>query len=221
MIFHILTLFPGMFAGPFNFSIVKRAQDQNKIDVHLYNLRNWAVDKRGTVDGRVYGGGVGMILMVEPVYKALEDIKRNLKGSVKTILLTPKGAVYGQKKAAEFSKMDHLILVCGHYEGYDERICNFIDEEISLGKFILTGGEIPAIAIVDSVTRLIPGVLLKPEAIITESFSESETSFEPPQYTRPEEFKGLKVPEVLLSGNHGKIEKWRKEKADFAKEESM
>jgi len=222
----ILTLFPAMFQGPFDESIVKRAQKKKLVKIQIHNLRDWAIDKRGTIDDRPYGGGAGMILRVEPIYNALKALKKLKAKNSKVILLSPKGETFNQKKAQELSKLDEIILICGHYEGFDERIRNFVDEEISIGNFVLTGGEIPAMAITDAVVRLLPGVLKKEEAIAVESFSpilkklvkKSSPNYqlptasyylEYPQYTRPEDFHGLKVPKVLLSGNHQKIQEWK------------
>ena len=203
----ILTLFPKMFSGPFDESILRRAEDRNLVEIKIHNLRDWVKDKRKTVDDRPYGGGVGMILMVEPIYNALKDLKNEKIKGEKTILLTPRGKVFNQKTAQKFSKLKHLIFIAGHYEGYDERIAKYIDEEISIGDYILTGGELPVMVIVDSVVRLIPSVLEKSDAVKNESFTKNLLEF--PQYTRPEKFEGLDVPKVLLSGNHKKIEEWR------------
>jgi tRNA (guanine37-N1)-methyltransferase len=204
----ILTLFPKMFTGPFAESIVKRAQDKGLVEIKIHDLRDWTKDTRKTVDGRPYGGGVGMVLSVEPVYLALKDLK---KKDSKVVLLTPQGKTFKQNVAKEYSNLKHLILICGHYEGFDERIReHLIDEELSIGDYVLTGGELPAMIVIDTIVRLIPGVLEKEEATVFESFS---PYLEYPQYTRPEEFKGWKVPEVLKSGNHKEIEKWRKEKS--------
>jgi tRNA (guanine37-N1)-methyltransferase len=206
----ILTLFPEMFKGPFDESIIKRAQDKKIVEIKIHNLRNWAKDKHRTVDDRPFGGGVGMVLMVEPINQALKSLK---KKNAKTILLTPQGKVFNQKMAQKMSKENHLILICGHYEGIDERVReHLVDEEISIGDYVLTGGELPAMIVAETITRLIPGVLEKSEAIKNESFS-PENTLEYPQYTRPAEFKGWKVPKVLLSGNHQKIEAWRKKKS--------
>ena len=222
MIIHVLTLFPKMFSGPFDESIIKRAQEKELVEIKIHNLRDWAVDKHGSVDDRPYGGGTGMILRVEPVYNALKELKKVKIKNSKTILLSPRGETFNQQKAQKLSRLDEIILICGHYEGFDERIRNFVDEEISIGNFVLTGGEIPAMAITDAIVRLLPGVLKKEEASQIESFSprlkklspkssnsDSELLIEYPQYTRPEEFRGLKVPEILLSGHHQKIEKWQ------------
>jgi tRNA (guanine37-N1)-methyltransferase len=203
----ILTLFPKMFVGPFAESIIKRAQDKKLVEIEIHNLRNWAKDKRKTVDDRPFGGGTGMILMVEPIAAALKELRQ--KNSW-VILLTPQGKTFNQKKAQILAKKRHLIFICGHYEGVDERIRKYlVDQEISIGDYVLTGGELPAMIVVDTIVRLIPGVLDKPEAIQSESFTEKLLEY--PQYTRPANFKGWKVPEILLSGNHQKIAAWRKE----------
>lgn len=221
----IITLFPEMFKGPFEQSIIKRAQDKSLVNINIHNLRDFAIDKRGTVDDKPYGGGTGMILRPEPIFQAVENIKKQWNSEAvkqsKIILLSASGTPYTQQKAQQLSKFQYLILICGHYEGVDQRVAdNLCDEEISIGNYILTGGEIPVMVIVDSVVRLIPGVLEKPEATQYESFSHPPSTIyhpssilEHPQYTRPEDFKGYKVPPILLSGNHAKIEKWQKEKA--------
>ncbi len=226
MTFDIITLFPEMFKGPFDESIIKRAQDKGLVKINLHNLRKWAIDKRGTVDDRPYGGGVGMILRTEPIFNALQkifDLKFSISSEfsisqfskpkkAKVILTDPRGKKFNQKMAREFSKLDQLIIISGHYEGIDERVREYlVDEAVSVGDYVLTGGEIPAMVIIDAVTRLVPGVLEKEEATRIESFSE-ENSLEYPQYTRPENFQGWKVPEVLLSGNHAEIAKWRESK---------
>lgn len=216
----IITLFPEMFKGPFDQSIIKRAQEKGLVDIKIHNLRQWAKDKHKTVDDRPYSGGVGMVLMVEPVYRALRELKQKVKGKrQKAILLDPGGKPFTQQKAQELSDVEHLILLAAHYEGVDHRIReHLIDEEISIGDYILTGGELPAMVVTDAVVRLIPGVIEKPEATKLESFAHPTShipypTLEHPQYTRPEEFRDWKVPEVLLSGNHKKIEEWRAEKA--------
>jgi len=219
----ILTLFPSMFKGPFEESIIKRACDRGLVEIKIHNLRKWAVDKRGTVDDRPYGGGTGMILMIEPIYKALNELKaKNSKLKTKVILLDPQGKVFNQKIAQKLSKEKHLIFICGHYEGVDERVKKHLaDEVISIGDYILTGGELPAMVITDTIVRLLPGVLEKPEATKFESFSDLKIGklkignlLEYPQYTRPENFLGWKVPKILLSGNHQKIAEWRRKKAE-------
>jgi tRNA (guanine37-N1)-methyltransferase len=213
----ILTLFPEMFCGPFDNSIVKRAQEKKLIEIKIHNLRNYTDDKHKTVDDHPFGGGAGMVLKIEPVDKALKDLK---KENSKVILTTPQGKVFDQAKAKDLAAKPHLIIVCGHYEGVDERIrTHLVDEEISIGDYVLTGGELPAMVITDAVTRLITGVLKKEEATRLESFSKYKIAdqerilLEYPQYTRPENYHEWKVPEVLLSGNHTKIEEWRQEEA--------
>ncbi len=217
MVIHILTLFPAMFAGPFQDSIIQRAQERDLVEIKIHNLRDWAVDKHGSVDERPYGGGPGMILRVEPIFNALKEINSKSKAkNPKKILLSPRGETFNQTKARELAQVQEIILICGHYEGFDERIRNFVDEEISLGDFILTGGEIPAMAIVDAVSRLQPGLFDKENVTQQESFSwqiDGQTVYDYPQYTRPESFRGQRVPAVLLSGNHTKIAKWRQEQA--------
>lgn len=207
----ILTLFPDMFKGPFDYSIVKKAIEKGVIEINIHDLRKWTKDKHKKVDDRPYGGGAGMVLMIEPIYSALKDIKTKRSH---TILLTPQGRVFNQKIARSLTKKKHIILLCGHYEGFDERIReHLIDEELSIGNFILTGGELPAMLIVDAVTRLIPGSI-DPESLKNESFNEDLKTYDFPNYTRPEDFKGWKVPEVLLTGNHKEIEKWRQDKTE-------
>lgn len=210
----ILTLFPEMFDGPFEHSIVKRAKEKDLVEIKVHNLRDWAEDKHNQVDDKPYGGGTGMVLMVEPIYNAIQEL--NESHSARTILLTPQGKVFKQETAEEFAKEDHLIFLAGHYEGIDERVReHLIDEEISIGDYVLTGGELPAMVVTDAIVRLVPGVLEKKEAVKIESFRKlkGKRVLEYPQYTRPKEFKGWEVPEVLLSGDHKKIEKWRNKKS--------
>lgn len=213
----ILTLFPEMFEGPFHYSIIKRAQDKKLVSVSVKNLRDFAIDKRGTVDDKPYGGGVGMVLRPEPLFDAVSQIKKGLQGKTKVVLLSANGIPYSQQKAEEYSKIDNVIFIAGHYEGVDQRVIDLcIDEEISIGDFVLTGGEIPAMVLVDSIVRLVPSVLEKKEAVQNESFSQSSEGkrlLEHPQYTRPIEFKGKRVPDVLISGNHKDIENWKKEES--------
>lgn len=207
----ILTLFPEMFTGPLGHSILKRAAEKNIVTIECVNLRDFATDKYKSADEHPYGGGKGMILRVDLIDQALKSIKSRVPGTnSKTILLDPKGTTYNQNKAEKFTKFDHLILVAGHYEGVDERIRKLVDEEISIGDYILTGGEIPALVVIDSVVRLLPEVL-KPAATTIESFSLGLLEF--PQYTRPRIYKKMKVPGILFSGNHAKIEKWRQNAA--------
>lgn len=203
----ILTLFPEMFAGPFDHSIVKNAKEKNLVDINLVNIRDFGMGPHKVVDDKPYGGGHGMILRVDVMNAAIAKTKdSNLnKDSQKVVLLSPHGKTFNQKKALEFASLKHLILVCGHYEGVDERVRKFIDEELSIGDFITTGGEIPAMLVTDSVTRLIKGVL-KEGVTSDESFSDL---LEYPQYTKPNIYKNLKVPSILLGGNHGKIREWR------------
>jgi tRNA (guanine37-N1)-methyltransferase len=206
----ILTLFPEMFSGPFEKSIVKRATDRNIVSVQFVNIRDFASDKYKSVDGHPYGGGAGMILRVDVIDRALQYVRTQnseLNDQTKTILLDAGGIQYTQKKAREFAKLEHLILICGHYEGVDARIRSLVDDEISIGDYVLTGGEIPAMVLTDSVIRLIPGVLKKGEATIRESFTDN--SLEYPQYTEPREYNGASVPDVLVSGNHAAINSWQ------------
>ncbi|MBI2404691.1 tRNA (guanosine(37)-N1)-methyltransferase TrmD [Candidatus Gottesmanbacteria bacterium] len=220
MIISILTLFPDMFTGPFHTSIIKRSQEKGIVVIKLANIRDFATDNYGSVDDHPYGGGVGMILRVDVVDRALEHTKALCKrSSCKAILLDPQGIPYTQEIARKLSKLNHLILICGHYEGVDERIRNLVDEEISIGDYVLTGGEIPAMVVVDSVIRLLPGVL-KEGVTSSESFSFQHPPshlqvpfLEYPQYTRPEIYKGMNVPEVLLSGNHKDITQWRNQQS--------
>lgn len=211
MQFDILTIFPEIFDSYFSESIIKRAISAKIIKVKIHNFRNFVVDKHRTVDDRPYGGGPGMVLKVEPIYKCLKSIPRKRKSKI--VLLTPKGKSFSQKTASNLAKLDQIILICGRYEGFDERIRKFADEEISIGNYVLTGGEIPAMVIVDTVARLLPNVLGDPESVKEETFSKNKHYIEYPQYTRPENFKGLRVPKILLSGNHQMIRKWREKKA--------
>lgn len=207
MRFDIITIFPDIFSSYFNESIVGRAVKNGLVKINPVNLRDYTKDNHKTVDDSPYGGGAGMVMMIEPIYKTVKDIKK--KGG-KVILLSAKGKKFDQKKAREFAKLKQLVLICGRYEGVDERVAEHIaDEEISIGDYVLTGGELPAMIITDAVVRLLPGVIAQ-ESLKEESFSE-EGRVEYPQYTRPEKFKNWQVPEVLLSGNHKEIEKWRKE----------
>jgi tRNA (guanine37-N1)-methyltransferase len=206
----ILTLFPDMFKGPFDASIIKRAESRDLIKVEVHDLRIWGEGERRNVDDRPYGGGVGMVLRVDIIDNALKELRTK---NSKVILLDATGEKYVQAKAKEFSKLEHLILIAGHYEGVDHRVHeNLVDEVISIGDYVLTGGEIPAMVLVDSVIRLIPGVLGKDESSFDESHKEPGY-LEYPQYTRPEVYKDWKVPKVLLGGNHGEIKSWRDKKS--------
>ena len=202
----ILTLFPEMFEGFKNESIIKRAIESKKVEINTCNFRDFAKNKHKKVDGTPYGGGQGMVLMCQPVFDAVEHLK---KENSKVILLTPQGKTYNQEKAYELSKEEHLILICGHYEGFDERIRSICDEEISIGDYVLTGGEIPSMVITDSVVRLLPGVIDE-ASHLNDSFNNNLLDY--PTYTKPRNYKGMKVPDVLLSGDHAKIDKWRLDK---------
>jgi len=200
----ILTLFPKMFDGFLNESIIKRAIDKEIVEIEVINFREFSTLNNNQVDDTPYGGGAGMVLMCEPIYKALESIKSN---DSYVILMTPDGKTYNQSLANELKLKKHIILICGHYEGFDERIRTFVDEEISIGDYVLTGGEIPAMAITDSVVRLLDGVINK-ESSENESFNNDLLDY--PVYTKPRVFNGMEVPEVLVSGDHKKIAEWRK-----------
>jgi tRNA (guanine37-N1)-methyltransferase len=212
--FDIVTIFPNIFDSYFGESIIKRAKESGAIEINVHNLREYTENKHRNVDDTPYGGGAGMVMQVQPFYDCVNQIKSNAKTSnVRTILFSAKGKRYTQVDAKRLKEYDQLILLCGRYEGIDERVVeNIADEEISIGDFVLTGGEIPAMLIVDSVSRLLPGVLGNDQSAEIESHSE-DGYLEYPQYSKPEDFNGWKVPEVLLSGNHGEIEKWRKEKS--------
>ncbi len=212
----IITLFPEMFVGPFDESIIKRGIEKGLLDIDIINLRNFGIGKHRTVDDKPYGGGTGMILKVDVLDAAIQAVKTQTlsEKQQQVILLDPRGQTYNQDKAQEFSKIDHLILLCGHYEGYDERIRSLVNQTISIGDFITTGGEIPAMLITDSIGRLVSGVL-KDDATTHESFLSQDEGLllEYPQYTTPQVYNGQKVPDVLLSGNHKNIENWRHEQA--------
>ena len=204
--FDVLTLFPNMFDGFLSESIIKRAIEDKKINVNITNFRDYSDKKNNQVDDTPYGGGSGMVLMCDPIVKAIEEKK---KKNTKVILMSPQGTKFDQKKAIELSKESHLIFVCGHYEGFDERIKNFVDEEISIGDYVLTGGELPAMILIDSISRLVPGVIDE-GSYENDSFMDDLLDY--PTYTKPREYRGMKVPDVLLSGDHKKIDEWRKEK---------
>ncbi len=212
----ILTLFPEMFQGPFSYSIIKRAQQKKLIKIDLVNIRDFGIGRHKIVDDRPYGGGVGMVLRVDVIDKAITNVKcqmSNVKCREQIILTDPRGKTFTQDRAGELSKLDHLILIAGHYEGVDERVKeHLVDETLSIGNYVLTGGEIPAMVVVDTVSRLISGVLTKPEATLYESFSHFSTSIEHPQYTRPNTYEGWRVPKILISGNHKEITSWRSKK---------
>ena len=210
--FHILTLFPDLFEGFLKESILARAQKQGLVKINVCNLRDWGVGKHHQVDDSPYGGGTGMVLMMEPVDLAVKEITKDwIPKKNRKILLTPQGKIYNQKKAGDLAKYEDILLICGRYEGFDERIRGLVDEELSIGNYILNGGEVAAMAVVESVFRLVPRVLTKEEATRIETFHDGLLEY--PQYTRPEDYYGKMVPSVLLSGNHAKIEKWRNEQA--------
>ena len=202
---NILTLFPNMFDGFLSESIIKRAIDSKRVDINIKNLRDYSKNKHKQVDDTPYGGGAGMVLMCEPVFEAVEDLK---KKNTKVIMMTPQGKPYNQKMAEKLSKEKNLLIICGHYEGFDERINSIVDEEISIGDYVLTGGELPAMVLTDSITRLVPGVIDE-ESSSNDSFKDDLLDY--PTYTKPREYKGMKVPDVLLSGDHKRIDEWRKE----------
>ena len=199
----ILTLFPDMFEGVFGESILKRAIEEEKVKINLVNFRDYTKDPHNKVDDTPYGGGAGMVLTCQPIFDCVRDLKTE---ESKVILLTPRGTVYNQDMAYNLTYEKHLIIICGHYEGFDERIRSICDMEISIGDYILTGGEIPAMALVDSITRLLPGVITE-ESYIEDSFSSNLLDY--PTYTKPRVYEGMEVPEVLLSGDHKKIEEYR------------
>lgn len=201
----ILTLFPNMFDDIFNESIIKRAIDNKKVEINIYNIRDYSKDPHKKVDDYGFGGGKGMVLMCQPIFDAIDDLKTK---NSKIILMTPQGVKYNQKLAYDLSKEEHLIIICGHYEGFDERIRTIVDLEVSIGDYVLTGGEIPAMVMVDSITRLIDGVI-EDESHIYDSFNNNLLDY--PVYTHPVEYRGLKVPDVLLSGHHENIRKYRYE----------
>ena len=209
--FDVLSIFPEMFSSPLNFSLLKKAQEKGLLSISLHDIRNWADDKHKMTDDAPYGGGCGMVMKVEPVEKALSAI-RNPEGSSIVVLMTPQGEVLNQKIAAELAEKNNIVIICGRYEGIDERIRkHLVDREISIGDYILTGGELPAMILIDAVCRHIPDVLGNPESAKNESFCENLLEY--PQYTRPAEYKGWPVPEVLLSGNHAEIEVWRRKES--------
>ncbi|HXE14639.1 MAG TPA: tRNA (guanosine(37)-N1)-methyltransferase TrmD [Bryobacteraceae bacterium] len=220
MTFHIVTIFPDFFRGPFEYGVVARARETKRIDVQLHDLRNWTYDRHRTVDDRPFGGGEGMLLKPEPVFEAVEAILPRRTERTRVILLSAQGKLFEQGLAAKWSELDELVLICGRYEGVDERVAEHLaDEEISVGNFVLSGGELGAAVIVDSVARLLPGVLGNEDSSRNESFSEENKGLlDCPQYTRPADFRGWHVPETLLGGNHAEIKRWR-EKAARAKTE--
>jgi tRNA (guanine37-N1)-methyltransferase len=211
MIIDILTIFPGMVAGPISESIIGKAVDRKLIEIRVINLRDYAADPHRTTDDRPFGGGSGMVMKPEPLAAAIGDVRES-DPAVRVILLSPQGRLFDQGIAFELSRLNHICLVCGRYEGVDERIRNhFVDDEISIGDYVLTGGELPALVMVDAVARLLPGVLGSDESLTEESFIAGLLEY--PHYTRPEIFGDYRVPEILISGNHGAIRRWRRQQA--------
>ena len=204
----ILTLFPEMFQGPLNESLLKKAQEKGLLSLNITNLRDFTSDKHKTADDTPYGGGAGMVMKAEPIAKALSNVQ---SPESKVILMCPTGKTLTQAKVKELAGEEHLIILCGHYEGIDERVREMVDEEISIGDYVLTGGEIPAMVLIDAVARHIPGVVKEEESVKKDSFYEGLLDY--PSYTKPEEFEGKRVPEVLLSGHHAEIERWRRKEA--------
>ena len=209
--FDIVSIFPGMFESPFGDSIIQRAREEGLLDLRVHDLRDYSLNKHRKVDDTPFGGGVGMVMNVEPIERVVAAIKKEVP-ETRTILLSPGGRPFDQEKAWELSRLPSLTLICGRYEGIDERVrLHFVDEEISIGDYILTGGEIPAMVLVEAISRLVPGVLGDPESIVEESFAGDLLEY--PQYTRPRDYQGFKVPEILVSGDHKKIRDWQKAEA--------
>lgn len=205
----VLTLFPAMFAGPLDESILRRARESGRLELILHDLRGWTHDQHRTVDGTPYGGGPGMVLKPEPIFEAIDELAND---TTQVVMLTPQGEPFRQATARRLSAHEHLLLLCGSYEGFDERIRTRVHHEISIGDYVLTNGALPAMVVIDAVTRLLPGVLGDDASSVEESFSENTLDY--PQYTRPAEYRGLEVPEVLQNGNHAAIEQWRREQAE-------
>ncbi|MCA8995927.1 MAG: tRNA (guanosine(37)-N1)-methyltransferase TrmD [Planctomycetaceae bacterium] len=213
MRFDVLTLFPGIFQGYLEQSLLKKGIDAGLIDIHLWNFRDWTTDKHQSVDDTPYGGGPGMLIRCEPVFDCVEAVQKDVGGPGKLVMLTPQGERFDQKMAEDFAQEKRLLLLCGRYEGFDDRINQGLKPvEVSVGDFICNGGEVPAMLVIDSVIRLIPGVLGDETSAKYDSFSDSGL-LEYPQYTRPREYRGMAVPEILLSGNHGAIAEWRRQQS--------
>ncbi len=222
MIFHVLTIFPEFFQGPFEHGVIQRARDTGALEIRIHNLRDWTSDRHKTVDDRPFGGGEGMLLKPEPLFLAAESIfpPQQAGGSEaarKIVLLSAQGRMFDQQVANEFSRLDEMLLICGRYEGVDERVAEHLaDEELSIGNYVLSGGELAAAVVIDAVGRLLPGVLGNESSAVFESFQQAghgAGALDCPQYTRPAEFRGWKVPEVLLGGNHEEIRRWRQRAA--------
>ncbi len=210
MIFTVLTLFPGIFESPLNESIIRKARDKGLLSFNIVNIRDFATDIHRTCDDAPFGGGAGMVMKVDPVHGAMQHVDRTW-GRPRYVLLTPHGRVFDHHTAARFSGAEHLALICGRYEGLDERIASLVDEEVSIGDFVLSGGEAASLVMIEAISRLVPGVLGNEDSPVDESFRDGLLEY--PQYTRPREFMGMEVPEVLLSGNHEEIRKWRRKEA--------
>jgi tRNA (guanine37-N1)-methyltransferase len=212
MTFHIVTIFPAFFGGPFEHGVIRRGKHAGRLEIQIHDLRNWTYDRHRTVDDRPFGGGEGMLLKPEPIFEAVESILPERGPKQRVVLLSAQGRRFDQRLAQEYSNFDSLLLICGRYEGVDERVATHLaDEEVSIGDFVLSGGELAAAVIVDAVSRLVPGVLGNQDSSRNESFSgDDESLLDCPQYTRPAEFRGWKVPDVLLGGNHEEIRRWRR-----------
>ena len=208
--FDIITIFPRIFESPFSESILKRAQDKELLNINLHDLRKYTLDKHRKTDDYPFGGGVGLIMNVDPIVRAIEAVKETRPGA-RSILLSPGGNAFNQKMAWELSREENLIFVCGRYEGVDERVLNFVDDAISIGDYVMAGGEIPAMVLIESISRLIPNVVGDESSLVEESFECNRLEY--PQYTKPREFRGLKVPDILLSGHHEKIQDWQLKEA--------
>lgn len=216
----VITLFPEIVSGPLDASILGRAQRGGQAEIHLHQLRDYTTDKHRTVDDKPYGGGPGMLLKCEPIFNALQDVQAKAGRPGRVILLTPGGPKFDQAKARELAGQERLVFICGHYEGVDERVReHLVDEELCIGDFVLTNGALAALVVIDAVVRLLPNVVGNEASTQSESFSAERPGLEGPQYTRPEEFRGWRVPEILLSGNHGTIEKWNHEQGRLRTEQ--
>jgi len=212
MNFHIVTIFPEFFSGPFEYGVIRRAKAAGRLEIHVHDLRHWTCDRHRTVDDRPFGGGEGMLLKAQPLFEAVEAILPARSAKQKVVLLSAQGRLFTQSLAREFSQLDDLVLICGRYEGVDERVAEHLaNDEVSIGDFVLSGGELAAAIVVDTVARLLPGVLGNENSSRNESFGEEcDGLLDYPQYTRPAEFRGWTVPEVLLGGNHEEIKRWRR-----------
>ena len=209
----VFTIFPEMFTGPLSESIIKRARDKGIVEINIHNIRDFTCDKHRVTDDYPYGGGVGMVMKPEPIFRGVESVMGAVEGArPRIILMSPQGRTFTQELAKEFAGEPHLIFICGHYEGVDERVREFLaTDEVSIGDYVLTGGELPAMVVIDAVVRLVPGVLKEGESFVSDSFYNGLLDF--PHYTRPQDFRGMKVPEVLLSGDHEKVRRWRRKES--------